>query len=410
MNPAPAEASAALVGRTVLVVEDSEIQRAHAVSVLSDLGASRVLEAGDGLEGLEVLSSGAAVDLVLTDLEMPRMDGVAFIGELAARGYGPDLVILSAQDAPVQRSVALMARTYGLRVLGTVPKPLVPERLEGLLAGTPAAAPAPAAPSPEIGPEDIRRGLGEGEFLCFFQPQVTLQGAHLKGVEALARWRHPGWGLLGPAAFMPVVESRDDLIGDLTLAILGMVAAHWHDWRRKGLRGLEVSVNLSARSLGTAGFADRLFEAAERLDLDPRFLVFEVTESASVSDLGHTLANLARLRLRGYRLSIDDFGTGFATFEQLERIPFTELKLDRSIVMHLPASERHAILARRILQMARDLKLATVGEGVETLEQWKNLAAHGCERAQGYLIGHPVPGGQLGDWSKRDRSALRQEG
>jgi EAL domain-containing protein (putative c-di-GMP-specific phosphodiesterase class I)/CheY-like chemotaxis protein len=396
----------------VLVVEDSALQRAHAVALVAGLGAAEVMEARDGLDGLGQLARNQAIDLVLTDLDMPGMDGITFISEFAARGFRPQVIILSSQEAAVIQSVALMAETYGLTVPGVLSKPLAGAGLTSLLAarplrpGSPTGAAPQGPPRQEPAPAEIARGIRDREFLCFFQPQVTFHGALLKGVEALVRWRHPHLGLLGPAAFLPQVEAREGLMEDLTLAILAHAAEQWHGWRRKGLN-LEVSVNLSAGSVGIPGFADVLIAAADRLDLPSRSLVFELTESASVSDLGHTLANLARLRMRGFRLSIDDFGTGFATFEQVERIPFTELKLDRSIVGRLPGSERHLVMAQSLLHLTRGLRLASVAEGIETIEAWACLRDLGCERGQGYLIARPMPGEQLLEWASQDRTFLR---
>jgi EAL domain-containing protein (putative c-di-GMP-specific phosphodiesterase class I) len=164
---------------------------------------------------------------------------------------------------------------------------------------------------------------------------------------------------------------------------------------------------VSAGSVSTPNFADLVIAAADRLGLPSLSLVLELTESASVSNLAMALANLARLRMRGFKLSIDDFGTGFATFEQLERIPFTELKLDRSIVQHLPGSGRHLVMAQSLLHLTAGLKLASVAEGIETLEAWTCLRALGCERGQGYLIARPMPGEQLMDWVRKDRAFLR---
>jgi EAL domain-containing protein (putative c-di-GMP-specific phosphodiesterase class I) len=402
-----------LTGRTVLVVEDSAVQRAHAVTLVSKLGAAEVLEARDGLEGLNQLVQNPRVDLVLTDLEMPRMDGVTFISEFAACGFRPEVIVLSSQEAAVIRSVGLMAETYGLTVPGVIAKPLEGARLRSVLEGRPLLK-----GSPEVGgstgdparqepaPAEIARGIQDGEFLCYFQPQVTFQGALFKGVEALVRWRHPRLGLLGPAAFLPQAEANEGLMADLTMAVLAYTAEQWHSWKRRGLN-LEVSVNLSARSVSVHGFGEQLITAANRLGLPSRCLVFELTESASVSNLGHTLANLTRLRMRGFKLSIDDFGTGFATFEQVDRIPFTELKLDRSIVQRLPHSERHLTMAQSILHLSRGLKLASVAEGIETLEAWSCLRELECERGQGYLIARPMPGEQLMDWAHQDRAFLR---
>lgn len=403
-----------LTGRTVLVVEDSAVQRAHAVTLVSELGAVEVLEARDGLDGLDQLTRYWAIDLVLTDLEMPQMDGITFISEFAARGFRPQVVVISSQEAAVIHTVGIMAETYGLEVPGILAKPIDGAYLGSLLGACPPLTGHPSSgdsakgfAQQEFSPAEIARGIREEEFFCYFQPQVTFQSALFTGVEALVRWRHPKLGLLGPAAFLPQTEANEALMSDLTMAVLASTAKQWHSWRRRGVN-LEVSVNLSARSVSAPGFADLMTLAANRLGLPSRYLVFELTESASVSDLGHTLANLAQLRMRGFRLSIDDFGTGFATFEQVGRIPFTELKLDRSIVQHLPHSEPHVVMAQSLLHLTKGLKLASVAEGIETLEAWTCLRDLGCERGQGYLIARPMPGDQLMDWVRQDLAMFRE--
>jgi EAL domain-containing protein (putative c-di-GMP-specific phosphodiesterase class I) len=407
MGKAPKTSQLPLQGRTVLVVEDSAVQRAHAVDLVTRLGADRVLEGANGVEGLARLAEHSGIDLVLSDLEMPTMDGVRFIGEFAARGYRPELIVLSSHEHSVLRSVRLMAETYGLVVPGVLTKPLVMEALRQLLKTAPLlvpSVPGPAREDPSL--KEIAAGIEAGSFICYFQPQVTFKGALLKGVEALARWRHPEHGVLGPAAFLPQAERDEGVMTALTLQLLAEVAGHWHQWHRHGLN-LEVSVNLSALSIGTPGFADRLIEACERLELPSRSVIFEVTESASMSNLGQSLANLARLRIRGFRLSIDDFGTGFATFEQLERIPFTELKIDRSLTQYLPGAERPMIMVRGMLKMAQELELTTVAEGIETLAAWTALRGMGCDLAQGYLVARPMPGEQIRAWAQQDRAHLR---
>lgn len=412
MNRIPSHPEKPMTGLHVLIVEDSLVQRAHAVSLVEQLGATDIREASNGDEGLTILAQEPGIDLVLSDLEMPHMDGVAFIGELAARGHRPRVIIISFREAEVLRAVRLMAETYGLMLPGVIPKPLSRESLARLLAEAP-VIPGASSPSSKVLPErldpsreDIRRGIAAHEFLCFFQPQLTLQGAILRGVEALVRWRHPECGLLGPGAFLPQAEGDEELISDLSMRVMEHVAEAWHTWHRRGLH-LDVSVNLSARSLGAPGFADRLLEATQRLDLTPKSMVLEVTESASIAHLGHCLANLSRLRLWGFKLSIDDFGTGFATFEQLERIPFTELKIDQSITLMLPMAERQMSVARRMTQLAHDLKLSVVAEGIETLEAWRAIRDLGCDRGQGYFLARPMPGEQIPDWAKQDRSHLR---
>ncbi len=399
-----------LAYRLVLVVEDSDVQRAHAVSVTKEMGAPQVLEAADGAEALEVLRNHPNVDLVLCDLEMPGMDGVSLIGEIAARGYRPDVVIVSAQDASVLHSVRLLALTYGLSTPGIIPKPLEADALTRLITAPPQAVKPPTTPLPVyLDAQAIRKGIENNEFICFFQPQITMQDRSLQGVEALVRWRHPSIGLLGPGAFLPQAEADTNLMSDLTLALLAYVAEQWKAWVHRGLE-THISVNLSARSINSVGFADRLLEAVTKLGIPVSALLFEVTESASVSDLVQTLSNLARLRMRGFKLSIDDFGTGFATFEQLERIPFTELKIDQSITRELPDSKRHMVLAKHMLQMAKELDLSTVAEGIETTSSWSALKEMGCTLGQGFLIARPMPGEQVPTWVVQDLPRLSHAG
>ena len=396
-----------LLDRRVLVVEDSASQRAFAVDLLRTLGAAEVFEAGNGVEALAILER-ETVELVFCDLEMPHMDGMALIGEMAARSIRPPVVILSSHEPVVLESVRHMAMTYGMAFSDVIPKPLSREKIVQIL-GNPAfqAGPAtrPPSPRPSFSEIEIRRALKRGEFECFHQPQITMQGARLSGAEALARWRHPDLGILGPGAFLPQIEKNPEVMARFTLQILEQVARQWHAWSKAGL-DIELSLNLSATSLGMAGFADRIMEAAALHNMPASALVLEITESASVSNLGHTLANLARLRMRGFKLSIDDFGTGYATYAQLERIPFTELKIDISITRELPGSRRHTILAKSLLQLAKDFQLRTVAEGIETQACWDTLKSLGCDRGQGYFLGRPMPGDQLPDWALLDRSHL----
>jgi EAL domain-containing protein (putative c-di-GMP-specific phosphodiesterase class I) len=408
-SPGSGSPPQAILGRKVLVVEDSPSQREFAVHLVQDMGASEVYEARNGVEALAILERETGIDLVFCDLEMPHMDGMALIGEMAARSLNPYLVILSSHEAVVLESVRIMAVTYGITLSGVIAKPLTREKIIQVLCSSPfqngAAGARPASALPSFSDLEIRRGMKKGEFECFFQPQITMRDARLTGAEALVRWRHPDLGILSPAAFLPQIEKQPEVMSRFTLRILDQVARQWHEWNAAGL-ALDCSVNLSATSLSTAGFADRILEAAAHHGLPPAALVLEITESASVSNLGHTLANLARLRIHGFKLSIDDFGTGYATYEQLERIPFTELKIDISITRELPASRRHTILAKSLLQLAKDFHLLTVAEGIETQACWDTLKSLGCDRGQGYFMARPMPGDQLLDWSRLDRTHL----
>jgi len=395
--------SQGLVGRKILVVDDSRTQRAQVTALARGLGAGLVREAADGLEALAILDEPTEIDLVLCDLEMPRMDGVVLIGEIAARGLTPHLLIMSSLDSGIRESVKHMAWSYGLACAEVLPKPVSRESLLGILAAPPFHSPFTPSrvrvlAAEDLSLKDIQNGMKNREFECFYQPQVAMVDGSLKGVEALLRWRHPDLGILRPAQFLKQVEEDPETMSVLTLQILSQVAEAMGEWTRDGVEP-DVSVNLSLSSLSTPGFADRILAAAAAHAIEPHRIILEVTESASISNLGHTLSNLARLRMRGFRLSIDDFGTGYATYEQLERIPFTELKIDISITRELPKSRKHSILAKSLLRLAKDLRLHTVAEGIETRESWDALKGLGCNCGQGYFLARPMPGSQVPRWA-----------
>lgn len=400
-----------LEGRQVLVVEDSLLQRGHAVELLRGLGAAAVHEAGNGVEGLARLGQ-ASVDLVVTDLEMPQMDGITFIGEFAARGFRPALVILSGLDPAILFTVRLMAETYGLQVLGAIPKPLSAEGLRCLFkgAGRLAGAGLGASPATAWGPspEELRHGFGQGEFTNFFQPKVTFEGAHFRGVEALARWRNPKHGLLGPAAFLPGLESQGELLEALSLALLREAGQAWQAWRRRGLN-LELALNLPLGCLGNAAFPGLLLEMAQELGLEARRLRIEVAEAGAGAWTATVRQGLERLREAGIGLCLENLGTSLESLALLESLPFSAVKLDRSVTANLPHSERHRAIAGRLVEQAAARSVVPMAAGIETLEAWRALKALGYEQGQGFLIGRPMPGEQLGEWALQGRAALRED-
>lgn len=396
--------------RKVLVIDDSRMARLQLTAMVRKLGPSQVTEAADGVEALGILAEEPDFHLILCDLQMPRMDGVALIGRIAGLGLTPQLVITSGLETGIIETVRHMSLSYGFPCVGVLKKPATLQDLVDLLASQDfsdgMAAAGPRAPGHETLPlQDIRAGMRNQEFECYFQPQVSMQDNRMKGVEALVRWQHPELGLLRPGRFLPQLEESPDAMSELTLQILQNIAAKRAQWQKDGIDP-DFSVNLSASSLSTEGFADRIFDAVSAHSLEPEKMVLEVTESASTANLGHSLSNLARLRMRGFRLSIDDFGTGYATYEQLERIPFTELKIDMSVTRELGKSKKHAILAKSLLRLARDLRLHTVAEGIETQEGWNVLKTLGCNCGQGYFLARPMPAGQLPEWSRQERPHL----
>lgn len=401
-------------GRRVLVVEDSVLQRGYLVGLLRQLAFGEVLEAGDGFEALRLLEHepNQPMYLVLTDLEMPNMDGIELTCQLRERGLAEYLIVVSARDPRLLEIVESMAcEDAAIGLLGTLLKPVQLDALTQLLhksgqrgrgCGPASAASAP----PQATLEELREALARNEFLPHFQPKVAMRNAQLKGVEALARWRHPQRGLLSPAHFIDVMEGTP-LMAEFTLVLVQQVLEHILQWQRAGLPPLTVSVNLSADNLADRAFIDRLTAQVTAARVAPAWLVWEVTETSVMRQLSQALTNMGRLRLMGYGLAMDDFGIGYSSMQQFARCPFTELKIDRAFVNGAAQwPNRHKVL-KSALDLGQSLGVATLAEGVETEEDWKLLRDLGCDMAQGYLLAKPMPAEELVGWMRRDRRRLR---
>jgi diguanylate cyclase (GGDEF)-like protein len=244
---------------------------------------------------------------------------------------------------------------------------------------------------------DLRRGMASGELELHYQPQVALPGGEVVGVEALVRWRHPDRGLLGPAAFLPAIE-RTSTMRTLTSAVLELAFAQCARWRAVGL-DVPVSVNVSMHDLADSSFADRVTAGLARHHLVASDIRVEITEQALVGDSAVVLSTLAAFDAAGIEMSLDDFGTGHASLTRLARLPISEVKVDRQFVIDLEQDAPTVVaIVRSVLELARALGARSVAEGVETEGQWAALAALGCDVAQGYLTGRPMPAEEATWW------------
>ena len=379
----------------VMVIEDHGFQRRIALRLLAELGVTHVLEGADGLSALEVLRKQATPpDVALVDLDMPGMDGVECIGHVAQERLARSVVVVSALDPALLNTVQTMARAYGLRVLGSVEKPLTRDKLEVVLARVDDhAADEGDDASTEFTLAALEEALDNGEIVPWFQPQVEFANGRVVGVEALARWERPDGSVVRPDCFVPVLE-REGLANRLTDRMLDSACRWKRQWDGDGVR-LKMSVNVSAAALQDPSAADRYQAIVENHGLLPEDIILEITESSVMTDAARGLGLLARLRLKGFGLSIDDFGTGYSSLAQLSQIPFTELKIDQGFVCDAHAQPRKRAMVEASLGLARKLDLVTVAEGVESVEDWQMLAELGCDMAQGWLIGRPVPGSEL---------------
>lgn len=376
----------------LLVVEDDDFQRKAIINMLRSLGVKLISSAGNGKEALEIIRglNSNTVNVAICDLKMPEMDGMEFLRHLGHENHNIAIIISSALDGKLLASVAGMARMFGIKLLGAIEKPIMLTTLNELLLKYDNSE--HKQPQQNTGKsftlEKILHGVNANQFEPFFQPKVDLKSGRLVGAEALARWVHPEHGVIGPYAFIPLLEQSGNIDG-LTFLMLEKSAAACRSFHDRG-HILTISVNLSLLSLDDPTLADKITQVVRKAGIEPQYIVLEITESSAMTDAANALENLARLCMNGFALSIDDYGTGYSSLQQLTRIAFSELKIDQSFVKSFADNKALRIVVESSIDMAHKLHVKSVAEGVETQQDWDALRSVGCDTVQGYFIAKPM--------------------
>lgn len=402
--PQGRDASPTVHCEAVLIVDDDAVVLQQMVAMLNTLGVKEVLTAGNGLEAIRKIGDhDGKFDALVCDLNMPEMDGVELIRMFGRTGFHGGLILMSGAGEKILSTVSELAGLQGLHVLGQVQKPVMPGQMAALLAhlGASPARKFENSVAPEISPATIREGIARDEFTIWFQPKVDAVTLAPVGVEALARWRRLDGSFVPPDVFITVAE-MEGLIGELSQILASKALKEGARLHGAGFP-LKISVNLSGRWLNNLSLPDFIMATAQDAGLRASDVILEVTETGVMEDLTTALDVLTRIRLKGFGLSIDDFGIGYSSFEQLGRIPFTELKLDRSFVSRGNQDPSARAILEGSMDMARKLGLSTVAEGVETEEDLKLVRMLGCGGVQGYLIAKPMPVENLITWLRGAR-------
>jgi diguanylate cyclase (GGDEF)-like protein len=240
----------------------------------------------------------------------------------------------------------------------------------------------------------LRRALKNEEFVLYFQPRVSVATGRATGAEALLRWKHPEWGLVEPARFVPLLEETG-LIVPVGAWVIAEACRHAKAWQAAGLQSLHVSVNLSSRQFRSEALFDAVTEALRSSNLSPNLLEIELTESLLVENVDHAMGVMGKLKAIGTAISIDDFGTGYSSLGYLKRFPIDSLKIDKSFVRDLATSPKDAAIVKTISALARSLGIGLIAEGVEEPWQVGFLRAQHCTEMQGYLFSRPLPAESL---------------
>jgi EAL domain-containing protein (putative c-di-GMP-specific phosphodiesterase class I)/ActR/RegA family two-component response regulator len=383
---------------SVLIVDDSRVQRDHAAALCREVGIAKVQVASNGHEALALLAAPKPTpDLLILDLEMPTMDGSQLLEQLQLQRITVPIIVVSARDQALIEFVGDMAGVLGLEVIGELQKPLSMDALRHSLCrfSTPKThARVSSALVPTA--QELAAAIEAGELDVHYQPKVDIRTGIVRGVEALVRWHHPTLGFVPPAGFTRLAE-QNGLIRPLTQRVMTIAMCQAAEWMSQGLP-LSLAINLSPLLLERSDLTDEIFSIQEIFGVPPQRVTFEITESTLLNNSGIALGVLARLRLRGFGLAIDDYGTGFSSMQQLTRIPFTELKIDRSFVHNAHERVNLQVILRSALDMANKLGLTTVAEGVENLEDWRLLQEYGCALGQGFLIAKAMTAKDLIPW------------
>jgi len=384
-----------------LLVLDDEPEVGATIAMLAESAGHVARATVDPAEFLALYDTWRPTHLVV-DLVMPEVDGIDVLSDLADQDCTASVIISSGVDGRVRQAAARFAAERGLRIVGVLAKPVGLRELSALVeAGSDAAAdqddPATRRAQPAVapGPEDLAAALADPEGLhVVYQPKVRCGSQRLAGFEALARWEHPTLGPVPPALFVPLAE-RHGLVDRLTDRVLATSLA-W--FATTGPRpGVGLSVNVSALTLADPQFVARVVAHCRAHGVPSSSLTLEITESSEADD-ALSLHQLTRLRIQGFHLSLDDFGTGYSTMTRLARLPFSEIKIDRSFVSSALVSEESRTVVRTVVELGRNLGLTSVAEGVEDQETLELLDDLGADLAQGFHIARPLPPREARAW------------
>lgn len=334
---------------------------------------------------------------IIIDLLMPGMDGVEVLRSLAAGGCSANIIMMSGMGSKVLESAQRVGIERGLRITGVLPKPFRPSDLRALLDASAygRAHPEPLPPADrEALLGDIGSAMRDDQFVLHYQPKVHLADGNIIGVEALVRWQHPEFGLLPPDRFLPLIEES----GNMDLLTLRVIDAGLAWLTRVSDDALQLAINISAGSLTDVRFTDLLHERCARSKVDPARVILELTETTAPTRAAEVLDILTRVRLKGFQLSIDDFGTGYSSLVQLARLPFSEIKIDRSFVRDIHSSDEARKIVATTVGLGKQLQLTTVAEGVENELQARALVELKCDQAQGYFFARPMDGEAAHTW------------
>jgi EAL domain-containing protein (putative c-di-GMP-specific phosphodiesterase class I) len=389
----------------VLLAFDDDHQIVETICALGERAGFRTVSSTSSSRLRELVASSEP-DVIVLDLQMPDEDGVSALRHLADAQCKAKIFLITGMD---ERTIA-SAEQYGLRrglsVFGTLQKPFDPDELLARFEKAHAAIRA-------LTPADLEQAIETGELVVHYQPIIRRFADNtwdVAAVEALLRWNHPVRGLLTPESFMSMGETHG-LSRAMTDFVLQRGIEQLKGWEAQRLR-IGLRVNIAATLISDIAFPDRLERMLVEQALDAESLALEITETAMLEQTPDAFDILTRLRIKNIGLAIDDFGIGYSSLTQLFRMPFNEMKIDRSLVGRIIESKEASIMVDALISLAHKLNLTVCAEGVENRATLDALGAFGADFAQGYFVSTPVPPaeipGIIAHWDEQQRQPLAQ--
>ncbi len=349
----------------------------------------------------------ANTDIILLDLNMPDMDGIEVMRTLYDKRCMPTYILVSGFDERVLHSAKQFADTKKILVAKTLSKPIstkdfihyisqlhVETRLQLNKTSTPQKQTISSQQTLSL--EQLIIAIREKQLVLFYQPKLDMKSKEIIGFEALVRLQHPELGLIFPDQFIAMAE-QNNLISELTNEVFRLATEDYLRFRAAGLSP-GISINISAQDLLDLSMPEHFAALTKAKNIPPAAITIELTETAILKSVSDSLEILNRLRMKGFSLSIDDFGTGYSSLVQLYQAPFTELKIDQHFVMKMLEDDEALSIVKICILLAKELKMTSVAEGIESQDIWDKLAQLGCDLAQGYLISKPIPVDACCEW------------
>lgn len=342
----------------------------------------------------------AELNIIVLDLFMPNIDGIELLRFLNKHKSNASIIFMSGKDQGVLNSAQEIAVEQGMTVLGVLSKPFLVKQLQDVLEKYVQSTPSQIAkPYQAPSASDIRAAIENDELFMVYQPQINMVNHDFIGVEALVRWNHPTRGLIPPTIFIPIAE-ENNLISEISLFVTKNAIKQQAEWLKLG-SNLRMSINMSPKNLDDLMLPEKLALLATEVGASIKQIMIEVTETALMSDVVRYMDILTRLKMKGFNLSIDDFGTGYSSLQQLVRVPFSELKIDRAFIKNLNTDKECNTITEISIVLAHKLGMKVVAEGIESEAVWEILQQLGCDEGQGYFMAKPMLPEKILAWKEK---------